>query len=355
MKKTLVALAVLAASGASFAQVTISGSVIMGYAAYTNQMIYAGTVVGNSTSKNTVQDASGLGIDTSVINFTAKEDLGGGLNVTAIMGLDGVSRAGVSGGDSSLAIAGGFGTLKLATAKGSDYLSAGTSGVGGVGMDNKLFSALTYSDSIAYTSPSFSGVTVTVAHAEISLTQVDGARLSQVGIGQGAAGSNGSMGKSDYQRRNSYGVAYAAGPLSANAAYRTYDQYGDGNVATTTGDYTNSLIGAVSYDMGVAKLGFGFDQRSYAVGGSRVDMLAAVKVPFGAMSVGGNFGSRVVSGKSAASDGTQIGYSLVGAYDLSKRTNVSLNYASWDGANAASTNNWGARSTYASLLLAHSF
>jgi hypothetical protein len=151
--------------------------------------------------------------------------------------------------------------------------------------------------------------------------------------------------------------------VAANAAFRIYDQYGNGTINTTAGgtsastDYKDSLIGAVSYNLGVAKLGFGFDQRTYAVGGNRVDMLAAVKVPFGAFSVGGNYGTRVVSGKSAASDGTQTGYSLVGGYDLSKRTNVSLNYASWDGANqnASSKAQWGARSTYTALLLAHSF
>lgn len=355
MKKTLVALAVLAASGASFAQVTITGSVVMGYESDTNTMVYGSTVAGNPSSAKGVSSKSGLGIDTSVINFTAKEDLGGGVMVTAVMGLDGVSRAGVSGGDDSLAISGGFGTLKMATAKGSDYLSGGVSGVGGVGMDNKLFSPLTPSDSIAYTTPAFSGVTVTLAHAEIAVTQAD---LGPIGIGSGAAGSDAKVNTSDYQRRNSLGVAYNGGTLLANAAYRVYDQVGDGKTGGTSAssDYKDSLIGAMSYDLGVAKFGVGFDQRTYAIAGSRVDMLVAVKVPFGAASVGANFGTRVVSGKSASSDGSQTGFSVAGAYDLSKRTNVSLNFASWDGVNQNNTAaQWGARSTYTSLLLAHSF
>ena len=65
MKKTLVALAALAATGA-FAQVTITGNLAMGYAVATN--------VANGGG-----DVSGLGVDTSEIDFAATEDLGGGV------------------------------------------------------------------------------------------------------------------------------------------------------------------------------------------------------------------------------------------------------------------------------------
>lgn len=352
MKKTLVALAVLAASGASFAQVTITGSFVYGFEQDTNRMIYGPTVATNATSKNPVQDASGLGIDTSVINFTAKEDLGGGTSVTAVMSLDGVSRASVNGGDSSVTVAGGFGTVKLGQGRGADYLSGGVSGVGGVGMDNKLFTALAASDAISYTSPAYSGFKLTVAHEEPAITQVDPVQ-TQVGIGQGAAGSNSFIGSSDYQRRNTYTVSYAAAPLAANLAYRTYDLTSK-TAATKSADYVDMTRGAVSYDLGVAKLGFGFDLRNYIVGGTRVDMLAAVNVPLGAFSLGANVGQRKVDGKPSG-NGTQDGYSLVAAYSLSKRTSLSANYASWDGANESTTTNWGARSTYTSLLLSHTF
>ena len=356
MKKNLVALAVLAASGASFAQVTITGTFIYGYEQDTNRMIYGPTAADNKTIKNPVQDASGLGIDTSVINFTAKEDLGGGMTVTAVMSLDGVSRASVNGGDSSVTLAGGFGSLKLGQGRGADYLSGGVSGVGGVGMDNKLFTALAASDAISYTTPVYSGFKFTVAHEEDALTQLDPAQ-TQVGVGQGAAGSNLALGSSDYQRRNTYTVSYAEGVLAGNLAYRTYDQQFDSAVVTarkTTSDYVDMTRGAVSYDFGVAKLGFGFDQRTYIVGGHRTDMLVAAYVPFGAFSLGANLGQRKVDGKPSG-NGTQDGYSLVASYALSKRTSVSANFASWDGANESTTTNWGSRSTYSSVLLAHSF
>jgi hypothetical protein len=353
MKKSLVALAVLAASGASFAQVTVSGSFVYGFEADTNKMVYGATLPTNATAKSAVQDSSGLGIDTSLLTFTAKEDLGGGTTVTAVMSIDGVNRAGINGGDSSITMAGGFGTFKLSNARGADYLSGGVSGVGGVGMDNKLFTPLAASDAISYTSPAYSGFKFAIAHEEPAITQADPG-ASQVGLGQGAAGADTAIGSSDYQRRNTYTVSYSAGALASNLAYRTYDETGK-TAATKTSSYLDMTRGAVSYDFGVAKVGFGFDQRNYIVKGNRMDMLASVSVPFGAFTLGANAGSRKVDGK-ASGNGTQTGYSLVGAYALSKRTSISANYASWDGQNEGTpASNWGARSTYSSLLLAHSF
>ena len=137
MKKTLIALAVLAASGASFAQVTITGNYTAGYRA----------------SSAGGADSSGLGNDTSLVTFTAKEDLGGGLSASAFMNIDGLTRGGVGGGDSGMSLAGGFGKLSLETGRGSDYLSGGTAGLGGVGLDATVFSRLDASDSLGYTSP----------------------------------------------------------------------------------------------------------------------------------------------------------------------------------------------------------
>ena len=84
MKKTLVALAVLAASGASFAQVTLSGEFAYGFLATTDG-------AGNT--------ASGLGIDTGLLVFSAKEDLGGGYMAEATMKTD--SSSGRSNGISN--------------------------------------------------------------------------------------------------------------------------------------------------------------------------------------------------------------------------------------------------------------
>ena len=77
MKKSLVALAVLAASGASFAQVTIVGNVGMSYQ-MSPALTYSATAPGQTTPRN-----QGLQIQDGEIYVTAVEDLGGGWAATA--------------------------------------------------------------------------------------------------------------------------------------------------------------------------------------------------------------------------------------------------------------------------------
>ena len=71
MKKTLIALAVLAASGASFAQVTLTGNVGFGFQKSASQ------------TQSNANAGSGMTTVDGTINFTAKEDLGGGMSVIA--------------------------------------------------------------------------------------------------------------------------------------------------------------------------------------------------------------------------------------------------------------------------------
>ena len=91
MKKTLIALAAIAVSGAAFAQVTVTGSIISGYKQSSvsggagtgiekqkNDLLagVADAFVGGSGG-NATGDSSGLGLDTTTITFAANEDLGG--------------------------------------------------------------------------------------------------------------------------------------------------------------------------------------------------------------------------------------------------------------------------------------
>ena len=338
MKKTLIALAVLAASGASFAQATISGAYIAGYRASTAP---AG-------------DSSGLGIDTSVVNFTATEDLGGGLKATAVMGFDGLNRGGVNGGDSGLTLAGNFGKIALATGRGGDYLSGGVSGVGGVGFDGKVFSTLTAGDSLGYSTPTFSGFTAGVTVDESAETQAgatgETAAVGPVGLGVGATGARSS---SAYQRGTNLSLSYAAGPLAANLSYKVYDQAGAASTTATIADDNNSKNRtsiAASYDLGVAKLGAGFRATSFTTG-TRQDSFLAVGVPLGALTLGADWGSRKQDGRfTAADNGTRTGLGLKAEYALSKRTSFIASYAKWDAAVGQATSN-----TETNLLLAHSF
>lgn len=330
MKKTLIALAVLAASGASFAQVSITGNLTMGYQA---------------SSNGAGHDKSGLGVDTSEINFAATEDLGGGLTAKATMGLAGADRSGESGNgtvqgrDAALTVSGGFGALALRSVRGADYLSGGIANVGGAGFDDKIFSAKSNSDSISYTSPSFSGVTVGLSHAEPSDVQ---------GLGKGAAGANGAL---KDQRKTTLSAAYAAGPLSANVGFGIYDQ--KGTEVTSPANIDNTTTISAAYNLGVAKIGAGFEGRKL-MKGTRNDALIGVAVPFGALALNATFAQRQFNDTGATTgstaEGTRTGYGLQAVYSLSKRTALIGQYRNWT--NAIGDDK---KSTQTDLLLSHSF
>jgi len=313
MKKTLIALAVLAASGASFAQVSITGEYAYGFQA-------------DKTSAGA--ETSGLGIDTSLVTFTAKEDLGGGLSATAVMNIDGLNRAGVSGGDSSLSLGGNFGTIKLSYEKGADYLSSVIGGI--AGLDGKVFGARTSNEAVSYTTPTFAGgFTVSGYHQEAA---------SGANLGTGSAGNTA-------QRSNGLTVSYAAGPLAATAGYTAWDNQ---DASTVTENNKSRVRAKVSYDLGVVKLGAGALQVQRNQGTYSESILAA-SAPLGALTLGVDFGtSKRENSTVAANDVSKNGYGIQAQYSLSKRTSVIGSYRNWDdgGANRASTS-W--------LVLDHTF
>lgn len=296
MKKTLIALAVLAASGASFAQVTITGGVAFGYRA--------------------TNTASGFGIDDSSVKFSASEDLGGGTKVATSFGISNTNRKEIKGGDFALGVSGGFGSVDFSLAEGSDWLSGDF-----VGLDGKVFSALDpATDGASYSTPSFGGFKATLAHSE-----------NDNSYGTGAAGHAG-------QRHNTLSVSYSGGPLSASLGLRAYDNQGLSATASK-----NRVRAKASYDFGVAKLGAG------VITTDRVDQVLTdsnigVTVPFGSLTFAADFGNRKLS-----NDGTRSGYGLTAAYALSKRTAITAKYYSWEGTIG------GERLTQSDLLLSHSF
>lgn len=360
MKKSLIALAVLAASGASFAQVTITGNYTAGYkssvtspstvatGATLNQQVTQGIAGGNAG--NATGDASGLGNDTSLITFTAKEDLGGGMSVVAEMNIDGLTRGGVSGGDSSIKLTTGVGRVTLQTYKPVDYLSGGISGVGGVGMDNKVFPSRGLKDAAGFDTK-LGPVVLGVAHMEQASVSSSATSGVGMGLGVGGAGAAGTTG----QRLNSLSATYLGGALVANVNYLVYDGRTD-NVNTS---YKDVLRAAASYDFGVAKLGGGVSVLTVTGGGTLTDSLIAVSVPAGAWTLGANFAQETYNGTVVQAaigvttagqlDQTRNGYGLSATYALSKRTSIIANYANWlpyAGANRNSETN---------LLVSHSF
>ncbi len=335
MKKTLVALAVLAASGASFAQVTISGALVTGYA--------AGTTGGATSATNA--DFGGLGVDTSEIYFTASEDLGGGMKATAKLGLagadrsgessaaGGVSNAAVTGRNSSLQLQTNAGILTLATTKAGDYLTgSGGLGVYWNGWDSKVFSPRTSRDTITYSLP--------VGAFTVHGTYQEGANTG-LNIGAGTTGDAAVTGQSF----TAVAVDYAAGKAKANFQYLMF------NASTQATKNQTRLSG--SYDLGAVVLGLGgvVTNSDLGTGGRATDLILGVKAPLGALSLGANFVQRKIDDVAFTKQGTGTisGTAIEAQYSLSKRTTVVANYARWTAVVGNEASN-----QYV-LALAHSF
>lgn len=370
MKKSLIALAVLAASGASFAQVTVTGILVAGYQATTDGQ------AGSAASK----ESAGFGTETAKIWFNAKEDLGGGYSASAQMGIrtgatgaSGSTTTAFGGSITSVASTGGtttedtklvlvtpFGGFAAGTVLGADYLSEGIAGVGAyyagsasTGWASKVLTARSNRDFIAYTVP--------VGALTFAIGQQD--KANTTGVGGGTTGTDADSGP--FAGSNSpltfLSATYAAGPLEANAMYLAYKN----NAAVGNNKDTTRLSAA--YDLGMAKIGAGL-QISNVQGFSTnpnpkvTDLLVAATVPMGASSFGITYTSRQYADYAAtaaaasitAANDTATGYSLQYGYAMSKRTSVIANYARWTQASAYLAPSANANTQY-QLLLAHSF
>jgi hypothetical protein len=353
MKKSLVALAVLAASGAALAQVSIKGQLMAGFKSFNHGPV--GVVDGGVTA-----GSSGFGVDTAEVTFSATEDLGGGMKAGASMGLVNVvrgagtgftqgSNAGLAGNfgpaNSSVYVSGDFGRVTIATARGSDYLTGGVAFVGGTYQDGRALSTRDSSDSVAWSMP-MGPVAVSLTYSEPN---------NYLGLGAGTSGANSgttSGAVANSQSSIALGLRYTDGPLVADFGYTMYDE---GDTATDRGDKSNVRF-AGSYDFGAFKLGGGWTQRAGKVG-TRTDMGFSAAVPMGALTLGANWVQRNLSDfRDANVDVVNVGYGLSATYALSKRTALIADYTAYTGSNGgvAANNNRDMSGIY-NLLLSHSF
>lgn len=334
MKKTLVALAVLAAAGAASAQTyTLTGAYTFGW---------------KSVSDATGATTAGFGTDTASIALTAKEDLGNGLTATASIGAGGLQRkasslsdkavsaadplksvqatipGSVGGENATLTLAGGFGTVITSTSEGSVWLS-GWQGPASA-LDGKVHSANSASDSITYMLPAIGDFKFSVTYAE------DSAADTALGFGVGHSGS-----KTPHYL--SLAGTYASGPLMVKASYGNWGKDG-------TADNLQRI--AATYDMGVVKVGGGYYQLNYkAPGTDRTDVAFGATVPLGNVTLGLNWAQRDDGGapdqtvtpavKKAAKKTT--GTSVGASYALSKSMSAGLTYTTWKANTDAKTSN----------------
>jgi predicted porin len=326
MKKSLIALAVLAASGAAMAQssVTLYGRLDASLAQTSKEV----------TGLNAVGKVKQTGIDSSNLNTTfwglkGSEDLGGGLraNFTLESGFaidTGVGNAGLFERKAVVGLSGAFGavdlgrnytaydTLRGATNNVYDSNFATTGTVWGNGIKDY---ANRTSNSVIYNSPSFGGISGAVAYA---FGENKNTTVASVGT-IGTAGYVPSYVIGDATDTLSLHIKYANGPLLVGYGYQEEKVAS----ATVQDKIKYNLVGA-SYDLGMAKLVGSYNQAK--IGGLKdKEYQVGVSVPFGAAAIAAGYSNSKAEG-SATGTTKGDGASIVGTYNLSKRTTVYAGY-----------------------------
>jgi len=378
MKKTLVALAALAAT-ASFAQssVTLSGNLDFAYSSTTgSNTAYNGNTIATTTGTSS----------TSVINIRAIEDIGGGMKVTAHYGLDprtlandslGVSNAkyavtttaapanlantatGLGRDELFVGISGGFGEIRIGAPNSislNTHQAASPLGTGvgsGYAFISQNASVTTrFSRSVRYDSPIMNGFSVSALHAPGG----DGANTSSTTTtGGNTAGTQNSalasnttgLGEPNARKATEFSLNYSNGPLNVRLAsvnFAAQDNplgyYGIG--AASLKSATTSMIGA-NYTFGATTVYAGYTTGDQIVGsagtndGSTVKATRlAVKQAMGTVDVIVQTQNLIVTSAAGVDGPTQT---LVGArvdYNLSKTAVAYLGYQRLDTAAAYS-------------------
>lgn len=326
MKKSLIALAVLAASGVASAQSTVT---LYGLAdVYLGSTKVKSTVGGVSTSlRQTVVDSGGF--NTSRFGMKGSEDLGGGLKANFLLegGYDISTGAAnnytnpftkqtsnaIFGRQSWVGLSGGFGEIKLGKmwtpydeVKG---LGAGAFDANAFAPANAVWLSNTYQDrpgnSIYYSTPNISGFSAALSYSfgENKANAIP-ATLTAAAVPAQDAG-----------RIVSGNVQYAAGPFAVALSHQ--QEKANGNA--TTGKFTQ-LNG--SWDFRVVKLLSAYGQtKNVAATDKSREFQLGVDVPLGsALTLSGGVARSKTTLLAGAgeSKGTAVG--LAAKYDLSKRT-----------------------------------
>jgi general bacterial porin, GBP family len=309
MKKTLLALAAIAASSAALAQSTVT---LYGVVDASVENVKGNKSVTRVTSDNLAGSRFGL---------KGSEDLGGGLKGNFVLESGLKVDTGANGGGTArffdrsawLGVAGGFGEVRLGR------IDTPIGDIAG-----NVLSAQAYDDlkilptragngfrrtdnSVTYILPKLvSGLTTTLQYTTaVGSSGTAGAEAPGVDAGKGFGLS----------------VKYAQGALSAGLGY----QYSKDEVAGTAGNQkANATLAYAGYDFGMAKVTGYYDSETDTanVSGRRLSVLGAkVSVPVSPefTTIVGASTARNTKGLAAGSDNVQI-VTVKGVYTLSKRT-----------------------------------
>ncbi|MFM2075233.1 MAG: hypothetical protein RJB34_1538 [Pseudomonadota bacterium] len=338
MKKTLIALAAVAVSSAAFAQVTLTGKYAV---AYTSSET-AGTTAAPGVKSN------GFGTTDGDLVFSAVEDMGNGMKAGASMALklrgrdsavtatstapttttvSGAASSTVGGRDASVFLEGGFGRITLGTVEsGNGIIARASAGAPVIGQDNNVtLDGAGNVDMISYSLPLAAGLTAT-------LMLVDSI---------GNPGAGGMQPLATTTEGALLGLAYSAGAISAGFDHTAFGQ----NAAATTNTDARTRISG-TYDLGVAKLGAGFQTKKSFAGVKDTQMMLGVSVPMGAVTLGATYATKDSDTNALDASGFEVGAN----YAFSKRTNLQAAYLSQELDAAGST-----AGTQMRVRLMHSF
>jgi len=326
MKKSVLALAVLALSGtAAMADVSLTGLAAISYEkAATDSKGNAAYPEGQNKS------VTGYGIPDLALTATAKEDLGGGLSVAAVVGWDigGARNKATSRDDYSLTLAGGFGSVQGYSKE------AGNNGEkfsGAVSLPNGCDStAATYKSicghanikGAAYTTPELApGLKVAVKFSQYETN----AASSNAGIIDPS--------QHGYYTSKNLTVMYATGPVSVTAGYSAYN---DTTVVTTAAKNTHKVDIGATLNLGAVTVGLGYWEQTSNTGVSDAaapTIVASVAVPVGPVTLGLDYAQRGDLKNAAGTVTTpKISYTAVGAkYNLSKSAWVNVSAGGFHG------------------------
>ncbi len=347
MKKTLIALATLAAATGALAQssVTISGTAKAGF----SNMKYS-----NGATATTNGTSQALADGSSQFHIKGTEDLGGGLkaefqidtrfrfddNGGAGAAPTGAVASQVATGNTWLGLTGSFGTIRAGKmdthycmgqdehgARATSLAASSCSLLGYVGGGaNSIANASRSTNMFRYISPNMSGLTLQ-ANYSTAWAGTEG------GLNVGAPNVAGNDGKG-----NAMGLRadYANGPLTAGLSY--WKAKGEDQQATLARTGQTGTTVAVGYDLGVAKIGLTYDQSALRNAAANVAAFTDTKrtatsipvvVPMGAGAVlftytkASNTKTAGVVNADTSATMVSVGYD----YSLSKRTSLGASYA----------------------------
>lgn len=305
MKKTLIALAAVAATGAAFAQSTVTISGVLDVGVKNVSKVAAGTAKTSVAAGNNNR-----------IAFGVTEDLGGGMKAlaNAQMRFDpttgtpeaaaarplfqGETRVGLTGGFGTVMLGRGLTALQLPNGGNSDPWGvttvAGSVYAAGFATDYAAGGEGRIDQGIWYTSPSFGGFTVSGS-------------FSPRKVVTGGVGSKAPL---------SLNALYANGPLVV----------GLGNEENRAGDQITQVYG--NYDLGAAKV---FASYATVKGGTAAER--ALAGTFAAASSAVNSGNGAVG--PVAVDGKIKNWTIGATAPLSAAATLRVGYSQWNGNGAA--------------------